>query len=164
LPAKLPAGQEAVTWRQNLDAGSSSTSGSTATQPSGLQALVINFPSATYGSTSKTSEPATASQATPSFDDTYWASQPAAVQQLRNIEDPTQRTEVAAQLAEQGYSIDVPIMAWGWDPQITTATRQSMGYTWVPSAMQQGVQVQPGLTYAGQSYDPAHPPAGSIAV
>jgi hypothetical protein len=39
-----------------------------------------------------------------------------------------------------------------------------MGYTWVPSALQQPVEVAPGLTYAGASYDPSKPPAGSIAV
>jgi hypothetical protein len=100
-----------------------------------------------------------------SFDQAYWASQPAAVQQLQHIQDPTQRTEVATQLAQEGYTIDVPIMAWGWDPQLTTQLRQSLGYTWVPSALQQPVEVAPGFTAPGQpSYDPANPPAGSIAV
>ena len=50
------------------------------------------------------------SQPKQSFDDAYWAKQPAAVQQLRNIQDPTQRAATAAQLAGEGYSIDVPIM------------------------------------------------------
>jgi hypothetical protein len=98
------------------------------------------------------------------FDQTYWASQPAAVQQLQDIQDPQQRTQVAEQLAQQGYSIDVPIMVWGWDPGTTTAARQSMGYTWVPSA-EQPVAAAPGVTFGGASpYNPAQPPAGSIAV
>jgi len=99
------------------------------------------------------------------FDQAYWASQPAAVQQLQDIQNPQQRTQVAEQLAQQGYSIDVPIMVWGWDPGTTTAARQSMGYTWVPSAEQQPVEAAPGVTFAGApSYNPAQPPAGSIAV
>jgi hypothetical protein len=100
-----------------------------------------------------------------SFDQAYWASQPAAVQQLQDIQDPSQRTQVAEQLAQQGYSIDVPIMVWGWDAATTTAARQSMGYTWVPSAQQQPVESAPGVTFAGTTpYDPTHPPAGSITV
>jgi hypothetical protein len=99
-----------------------------------------------------------------SFDQSYWANQPVAVQQLQNIQDPAQRTQVATQLAQDGYTIDVPIMAWGWDPQLTTQLRQADGYTWVPSAEQQPVEVAPGLTFAGTSYNPAQPPAGSITV
>jgi hypothetical protein len=99
------------------------------------------------------------------FDQSYWASQPAAVQQLQDIQNPQQRTQVAEQLAGQGYSIDVPIMVWGWDPGTTMAARQSMGYTWVPSAAQQPVEAAPGVTFPGTSaYNPATPPAGSIAV
>jgi hypothetical protein len=104
------------------------------------------------------------SQSTASFDDAYWASQPAAVQQLQTIQDPTQRAEAAAQLADEGYTIDVPIMAWGWDPQLVTQARESDGYTWVPSALQQPVEVPPGITFDGMSYNPANPPAGSITV
>lgn len=162
LPAQLPSGQKSVTWRQNPDAPSTSTTGSMSTPPSGLQGLVISFPAATYSSGSATK--AATTETAPSFDDTYWANQPAAVQQLRDIQDPTQREQTAVQLAQEGYSIDVPIMVWGWDPQITTAARESMGYTWVPSALQQSVQVQPGLSFNGTSYDPANPPAGSISV
>jgi hypothetical protein len=99
-----------------------------------------------------------------SFDEIYWANQPAAVQQLQNIQNPAERAQVGEQLAQEGYSIDVPIMVWGWDPATTTAARESMGYTWVPSAQQQPVEVAPGLTYAGTAYNPANPPAGSIAV
>jgi hypothetical protein len=153
LPVSLPVGQSGVSWR---NPGSSSN-----TQPSGLSGLVITYP-ATPGATGGTTA---ASPQPTSFDDAYWAKQPAAVQQLRNIQDPAQRTELAVQLAQQGYAIDAPIMISGWDPQIATQLRQSQGYTWVPSALQQPVEVAPGLSVAGlQSYDPAHPPAGSIAV
>jgi len=100
-----------------------------------------------------------------SVDDAYWSKQPAAVQQLRNIQDQGQRTQLGTQLATEGYSIDVPIMIWGWDPGITTQLRQSDGYTWVPSALQQPVAEAPGIDVPGLTpYDPAHPPAGSIAV
>jgi hypothetical protein len=100
-----------------------------------------------------------------SFDDAYWAKQPAAVQQLRSINDQGQRTQLGTQLATQGYKIDVPIMLWGWDPSQVTSLRQSYGYTWVPSALQNPVAVAPGLSVPGmQPYDPNNPPAGSIAV
>ena len=98
-------------------------------------------------------------------DDAYWAAQPAAVQQLRNIDDSYQRATLGAQLASQGYSIDTPVMIWGWDPQLTTQLRQSFGYTWVPSAMQASVTAAPSITGAGITpYDPNNPPPGSISV
>jgi hypothetical protein len=100
------------------------------------------------------------------FDDAYWAAQPPAVQALRTMQNPEQRTVAATQLASEGYSIDVPIMVWGWDPSITTAMRQADGYTWVPSAMQNPVEDAPGLSGYGNTpgYNPNTPPAGSIAV
>lgn len=98
-------------------------------------------------------------------DDAYWAKQPAAVQQLREIDDSDQRLVVGTQLARQGYNVDVPIMIWGWDAGKVTAMRQSLGYTWVPSALQQPVEAAPGLTGPGITpYDPLHPPPGSILV
>jgi hypothetical protein len=98
-------------------------------------------------------------------DDAYWAKQPAAVQQLREIQDPDQRLELGTQLAHKGYSIDVPIMVWGWDAGKVTAMRESFGYTWVSSALQKPVQAAPGLTGPGITpYDPTHPPTGSILV
>ena len=146
------------------------TASAGAAPTSGLEALFDNTPSASAPSASNPTMPANTASAgagsstSESFDDAYWASQPPAVQQLRSIQDPNERTEVATQLANQGYSIDVPIMVWGWDPQLTTNLRESMGYTWVPSALQNPVAVAPGLTVAGKSYDPNNPPAGSIMV
>jgi len=98
------------------------------------------------------------------FDTAYWASQPAAVQALQNIDDPTQRAMAAAQLAASGYQIDTPIMVWGWDPSKVATLRQDMGYTWVPSAFQNPVAAAPGLSNGSQAYDPTNPPSGSIAV
>jgi hypothetical protein len=117
----------------------------------------------TKSSTDSTPAPLDAQQA---FDQAYWASQPPAVQALQNIQDPEQRAAVATQLANEGYSIDVPIMVWGWDPSITTAMRQSEGYTWVPSALQTPVEDAPGLASMGSlaAYNPNNPPAGSITV
>lgn len=164
LPSMLPGGQETVT-RQITDPPNTGTSSSSSgSQVSGLQGLVVNFPNSTSTTTSTSTASESSDSAGSSFDQTYWASQPAAVQQLENIKDPTERQELATQLAQEGYSIDVPIMVWGWDPQVTTAARQSMGYTWVPSAEQQPVAVAPGLTFNGASYNASSPPAGSITV
>jgi hypothetical protein len=97
-------------------------------------------------------------------DDAYWAAQPAAVQQLRNM-DSSQRDMVGTQLASEGYTIDVPIMIWGEDPTLTTQLRQSFGYTWVPSALQAPLTAAPGITGLGITpYDPNNPPTGSILV
>jgi hypothetical protein len=108
----------------------------------------------------------TLSLAPDAADDAYWNGQPAAVQPLRTMANETQRAELAQQLANEGYKIDVPIMVWGWDAAKTTALRQSYGYTWVPSLGEQAsIPVAPGLTFPGlPSYDPNHPPAGSILV
>jgi hypothetical protein len=155
LAASQPGGQQGVTWR---NAGDTSTSTS---QPSGLSGLVITYPTPASGTTGSASTE-TSSQA--SYDQSYWAEQPAAVQVLQHIQDPTQRAAMATELAQEGYTIDVPIMVWGWDPQITTQLRQDYGYTWVPSAEQPPVEVAPGLTFAGASYNSAQPPTGSILV
>ena len=132
------------------------------TASTGLQALVAACanaePSAASGARSASA------QQPESFDAAYWAGQPAAGQQLQNIQNPEQRAALAEQLTQQGYSIDVPIMVWGWDPAITTSARESMGYTWVPSAGQAPVEAAPGLTFAGTTYNPAQPPPGSITV
>lgn len=100
------------------------------------------------------------------FDNNYWEQQPAAVQPLRTMQDQDQREALATQLANEGYSIDVPIMVWGWDPSTVTSMRQAEGYTWVPSALQAPVDVAPGLPSMGTltAYNPSNPPAGSIAV
>ncbi len=92
--------------------------------------------------------------------DRYWDSQPPAVQALRDIKDPNVRAQTASNLASQGYTIDVPIMVWNWDPEATMTVRQNMGYTWVPSSGQPNVGSAPGLG----GYDPTHIPAGAIPV
>lgn len=97
-------------------------------------------------------------------DQAYWAQQPAAVQALQYMPDD-QRFAAAQDLANQGYTIDVPIMVYGWDPLATMVVRQNDGLTWVPSALQPNIPVAPGDSFPGMpSYDPNNPPAGSIAV
>jgi len=136
--------------------------------PSQTSAASQNSAAATTASWAPvTSAPSQSTTATSDTDpdDAYWASQPAAVQQLRNIPDETQRAALAMQLASEGYTIDYPIMVEGWDPQIATQIRQAAGYTWVPSALQSPVPVAPGLTFPGlTTYNPNDPPPGSILV
>jgi len=99
------------------------------------------------------------------FDAAYWASQPPAIAALQGM-DPGTRLSTAQQLALSGFIIDVQIMAWGWDAYNTMLARQAYGYTWVPSALQQPVEVLPGITFPGlPTYNPNPPyPAGSIVV
>jgi hypothetical protein len=99
------------------------------------------------------------------FDKAYWASQPSELQALPAIEDFNQRATRAADLATKGFIVDVPIMAWVWDPYLVMTMRADYGYTWVPSALQPNVTVASGVTQPGAvSYDPTHPPPGSIKV
>jgi hypothetical protein len=168
------AGSSSSSSGSASSAGSSSTSSTSSGAPNGgydpfLQAAYSNpyqgapLQSSTQSVAQTNTAPLDAQQV---FDDSYWASQPAPVQALRTMQDPEQRTALATQLANEGYSIDVPIMVWGWDPSVVTSMRQADGYTWVPSALQSGVEVAPGLPSTGSlaAYNPNNPPAGSIAV
>ncbi len=95
----------------------------------------------------------------------YWALQPPAVQQLRDIPDVDARLALGQQLAQQGYAIDPTIMVYGWSPYQVMKNRQDEGYTWVPALGQPYVPVPPGSVFPGlTSYDPSSPPAGSIRV
>jgi hypothetical protein len=99
------------------------------------------------------------------FDQAYWASQSPEVQALQSITDQEARATQAAQLASNGFTIDVPIMVWGWDPFLVMTIRAQMGYMWVPSALQPPVSIAPGDTEPGVvPYNPADPPPGSIKV
>ena len=127
---------------------------------------VLTAPTAPPAATSAppTSTPAV-TQPPLSYDDNYWANQPPAVQQLRHMTDINQKGALAEQLSAEGYTIDVPIMVWGWDPQTTMGLRHSFGYTWVPAMGQAPVTAAPGITSPVTTpYDPSHPPAGSIQV
>ncbi len=98
----------------------------------------------------------------PAFDSAYWLSQPTEVQSLQNLAAPE---AAAIALAEKGFTIDVPIMVWKWDPWKVMRLRLQYGYTWVPSALQPPVQEAPGVNLPGLvPYDPNNPPAGSIKV
>jgi hypothetical protein len=144
-------------------------SSSSSTSSTGTLEALFNSPytqptqAPAKSSTESTSAPLDAQQA---FDNAYWAQQPAAVQPLRTMQNPEQRAALATQLAGEGYSIDVPIMVWGWDPSIVTSMRQADGYTWVPSALQNPVESAPGLPGMGTdtAYNPNSAPSGSIAV
>ena len=97
--------------------------------------------------------------------DAYWATQPPAVQQLRDLPTDAARSSMAHDLADQGYLIDVPIMVWGWDPLATMIVRRNQGFTWVPSAKMDSLKVAPGISFPGlPSYDPKNPPDGAIPV
>jgi hypothetical protein len=105
------------------------------------------------------------------FDNAYWASQPPAVQALRN----NHNFDLAAQLASQGFAIDNAIMVWGWDPYIVMQQREAEKLTWIPVNFENpigcvsGAGVQ-GVCYAlpglsplpGQVVYPTEPPANLV--
>src|ERR1700733_2013770 len=106
-----------------------------------------------------TTQPETTQQ---QFDQAYWASQPPEVQALPGIADQDKRAAQAATLDTDWFTIDVPIMLWGWDAYLVMTMRAQMGYTWVPSALQPPVTIAPGLSQPGVApYNPLDPPAGS---
>ena len=97
--------------------------------------------------------------------DAYWAAQPPEVQAMRAIPENNARDAKAHELAARGFTIDYPIMVWGWDPLSTMRMRINSGYTWVPAVGQTPVEVTPGATFPGKTtYDPRNPPPGSIPV
>lgn len=99
------------------------------------------------------------------FDAAYEASLPPQVAALAQIADLLARETEAAMLATQGFTIDVPIQVWGWDPYLVMTYRKQYGYTWVPSALQANISIAPGVSQPGTTpYDPNHPPSGSIKV
>lgn len=98
-------------------------------------------------------------------DSIYLASLQPAVAALMSMQPDGTRESAAKDLATQGYTIDVPIQAWGWDATLTMALRKQYGYTWVPSALQPPVALPPGLSFPGLTpYDANNPPPGSILV
>ena len=154
---KPPSSQNTIVRQNSVTANITSL-----VTPIGFNALV---PATATGATATPDVAPEAATTALSPNDAYWAKQPAAVQQLRKIDDSGQRAMMAAQLAAEGYAIDTPVMVWGWDAGKTMQLRQGFGYTWVPSAMQSPVTAAPGITGAAITpYDPAHPPAGSILV
>ncbi len=102
------------------------------------------------------------------FDKAYWLHQPPEVRSLNSdagISDPAAQQLRASQLAMKGFTIDVPIMVWGWDPYTVMGIRKALGYKWVPSALGPAVQLAPGLSDPGlPPYDPNNPPPGAIKV
>lgn len=104
------------------------------------------------------------------FNDAYWASKSPNVNKLRNMDwdgiGPNPRAEYGSFLALHGELIDVPIMVNQWSPYQLMKRRIEFGYTWVPSALMNPVELAPGLNFPGDipPYDPTNIPAGAIKV
>ena len=97
--------------------------------------------------------------------DAYWASQPPEVQALYFLHTEGERDELAHQLADKGFLIDVPIMIWGWDPLSTMIVRKNMGYKWIPSAKMAPPSAAPGINSGGfKGPDESFIPPGGIPV
>lgn len=104
----------------------------------------------------------------------YRASQPKPIRQLldKQFDGTGQRqdkedgiAQLAMSYADLGLIIDVPIMVTGLWPETIMVIRANHGFTWVPSAKMDPIQVMPGLTFPGSpSYDPKLFPPGSIKV
>jgi hypothetical protein len=166
-PSAVPVIGTSLMDFHGFGTGTVATSKATAAAASGDNAAAIATAATTTPATGPTIATVPAdvvdkSKMTP--DDAYWAEQPPAVQALRGMA-PEDVGQAAMALAKQGYTIDVPIMVWQWDPLTTMVERQNYGYTWVPSGLGTPVTLPPGLSFPGlASYDPNSPPPGSIKV
>ena len=93
------------------------------------------------------------------FDLAYWASQPPEVQALPAITDPDQRAAQAATLATNGFTIDVPIMVWGWDAYLVmtmrAAIRVYLGAIGIAAASYQRARGHPSRRGGVQSLESA---------
>jgi hypothetical protein len=159
LTVEDTSGQTNVTRQNSVTVSNRSVAASAGP---GFNALI---PEATNAAAATPAPAPAATSTARSANEAYWSKQPSPVQQLRHIDDYGQRAMLAAQLAAEGYPIDVPVMVWGWDASKITQLRQGFGYTWIPSAMQPQVSAAPGISGGAISpYDPAHPPEGSIRV
>lgn len=101
------------------------------------------------------------------FDAAYWASKPPEVAALKTMEPwSAELAAEATRLALAGHIIDREVMALGAvSPYNVMKLRETYGYTWVPSLLQESVPIAPGLWQLNvASYDPSNPPAGSIMV
>ena len=143
--------------------GTTASGTTAAATTASTNAALLSLPSPVTVSAADTAAPPTIDKSNMTPDQAYWAEQPAAVQALQNL-PADQRAAAAQTLAQQGYTIDVPIMVWGWDPLTTMIERQQYGYTWVPSGLQSPVELAPGLSFPETPYDGSNPPPGSIAV
>lgn len=103
-----------------------------------------------------------------SFNKAYWLAQPPDVRSaFQNFSGDIAANQLKAiQLGVKGFVIDTQIMVWHWDPCLVMKLRQDYGYTWIPNALQPGVQMAPGVSQPGTltPYDPNNPPAGAIKV
>jgi len=92
------------------------------------------------------------------------ASRPvSAPETTRRITDVPRSAMATADAVEE--PIDVAIDDWGWDREKVMEMRRTYGYTWVPSAFMDPIQVAPGLVVPGlKPYDKDNPPPGAIMV
>jgi hypothetical protein len=103
------------------------------------------------------------------FNAAYWAAQALEIQALHaaRVANPgLDQTADYTRLAMSGFKIDKPIMVDNQDPWKVMTALKAYGYTWVPSALMNPVQIAPGLDAMGNSipYDAAKIPDGAIKV
>ncbi len=70
------------------------------------------------------------------FNETYWAAQPPAVRALRTMPGGSERTQAALELAQKGYTVDVMIGVYGFEPWGTMSGRMLHGFKWSPALLQ----------------------------
>lgn len=108
----------------------------------------------------------------------YWAAKHPSVRALRDMQPAPgedaidllpKRIAEGHRLAQEGHILDKEIDIQFADvpsaPWQIMHRRMSLGYTWVPSALQPNIEMAPGLAGPqAPAYDPANPPRGSIKV
>lgn len=97
------------------------------------------------------------------FNAAYWASKDPEVRKLKDMEN---RKALAADLARQGFAINMWIEYHGFDPYSTMTMLKQYGYTWISRLFGTPMpNVAPGVSLPGYpQYDPNHPPADAIKI
>lgn len=86
---------------------------------------------------------------------------------LRTNDDDRDRIEKAVALAKAGQILDHAVDIRQQDAKAMMDLRRAYGYTWIPNAIMDNVQIAPGLSgpfsHLSQ-YDPTAAPVGAIFV
>ena len=95
------------------------------------------------------------------FNEVYWAAQPPAVRALREMQNGPDKMNAAVALAQQGFTVDVFIGFYGFEPWGTMSGRQMQGLKWAP-ALLQDYHMVPNPINPGESGPDAPMPKGAI--
>lgn len=99
-----------------------------------------------------------------SFDKLWWAAQPPRVRGLKDLPVDTSRTALALELAQQGFTIFIPVCVYGWSPYGVMSCYAANGFKWVPALLQTGFTVAQNPIGPDEISQNAPIPKGAIKI